>query len=657
MQPFHFLGANLADYTDLYFYVIPKRVELISLYRKQNFEIFSLILQSKSEKLNLPMNNKTNPLANEVRERIAQLREYMKSADVQAVIIPSTDPHGSEYVPDHWKVREWISGFNGSAGTVVITLNEAALWTDSRYFLQAEEQLEGTDILLMKERLPETPTITDWLGSVLKKDDTVGIDPTVNSHDQASAWANELMEKSGISLTHIPTTWWDELWPLRPQLPLEEAEEQPLALAGESCTDKLARIRKEIGEKTLVVSALDDIAWALNLRGSDVHCNPVVVSYLVITPNEAHFFALPEKISSPVGEYLRAHGVIFHPYQEFYNKVATFDTYPLLLPTNSNCEISTQCQGLIAEGRCSFAPSPIPAMKAIKNEAEIRGFRQAMVRDGIALVRFLMWLEEKMAKGEEVTELSADGELTRQRSYQPLFRDISFDTIAGYGAHGAIVHYEPTPESDIPLAPKGLLLLDSGAQYMDGTTDITRTIPLGPLTDNEQRDYTLVLKGNIALSRVHFPHGTCGTQLDVLARQFMWAEGINYLHGTGHGVGSYLNVHEGPHQFRMNHMPALLLPGMTVTNEPGIYRAGSHGVRIENMMLIVPDKETEFGTYYRFDILTLCPIDTRPIVREMMTPDEIQWLNAYHQRVYNELSPHLDEEEVAWLKEKTKEMC
>jgi Xaa-Pro aminopeptidase len=603
------------------------------------------------------MNKNTNPLANEVRERIAQLREYMKSADVQAVIIPSTDPHGSEYVPDHWKVREWISGFNGSAGTVVITLNEAALWTDSRYFLQAEEQLEGTDILLMKERLPETPTITDWLGSVLKKDDTVGIDPTVNSHDQASAWANELMEKSGISLTHIPTTWWDELWPLRPQLPLEEAEEQPLALAGESCTDKLARIRKEIGEKTLVVSALDDIAWALNLRGSDVHCNPVVVSYLVITPNEAHFFALPEKISSPVGEYLRAHGVIFHPYQEFYNKVATFDTYPLLLPTNSNCEISTQCQGLIAEGRCSFAPSPIPAMKAIKNEAEIRGFRQAMVRDGIALVRFLMWLEEKMAKGEEVTELSADGELTRQRSYQPLFRDISFDTIAGYGAHGAIVHYEPTPESDIPLAPKGLLLLDSGAQYMDGTTDITRTIPLGPLTDNEQRDYTLVLKGNIALSRAHFPHGTCGTQLDVLARQFMWAEGINYLHGTGHGVGSYLNVHEGPHQFRMNHMPALLLPGMTVTNEPGIYRAGSHGVRIENMMLIVPDKETDFGTYYRFDILTLCPIDTRPIVREMMTPDEIQWLNAYHQRVYNELAPHLDEEEVAWLKEKTKEMC
>jgi Xaa-Pro aminopeptidase len=602
------------------------------------------------------MNKSVNPLAIEVRERIVNLREYMKNADVQAIIIPSTDPHGSEYVPDHWKLREWISGFNGSAGTAVITLNEAALWTDSRYFLQAEEQLTDTGITLMKDRLPETPSITDWLGMVLKKGDTIGIDPTVNSHDQAEAWTNELTNKYGIDLVHIPTQWWDELWPLRPILPNEEAEEQPIALAGESCTDKLARIRKTIGEKTLIVSALDDIAWILNLRGTDVHCNPVVVSYLIITPDEAVLFALPEKFSSQVREYLLSHGVNLRPYADFYQEVASFDTYPLLLPTDCNCEISTQCQHLIKEGRGTFAPSPIPAMKAIKNEAEIKGFRQAMVRDGIAMVRFLIWLEEKMAKGEEVTELSADGELTRQRSYQPLFRDISFDTIAGYGAHGAIVHYEPTPESDIPLQPKGLLLLDSGAQYMDGTTDITRTIALGTLTEDERRDYTLVLKGNIALSRAHFPHGTCGTQLDVLARQFMWAEGINYLHGTGHGVGSYLNVHEGPHQFRMNHMPALLLPGMTVTNEPGIYRAGSHGVRIENMMLIIPDKETDFGTYYQFEILTLCPIDTRPIVREMMTPDELQWLNAYHQQVYDALAPHLDEEEKAWLKEKTKEI-
>lgn len=431
------------------------------------------------------MTNNTNPLADEVRERIGHLREYMKRADVQAVVVPSTDPHGSEYVPDHWKLREWISGFNGSAGTAVVTLNEAALWTDSRYFLQAEEQLEGTGILLMKDKLPDTPTLTDWLGSVLTKGDTAGIDPTVNSHDQAEAWADELMGKFGIGLTHIPTEWWDELWPLRPSLPREEAEIQPLPLAGESCADKLARIRKAIGEKTLIVSALDDIAWTLNLRGTDVHCNPVVVSYLIITPDEAHFFALPEKISSPVEEYLRENNVAVHPYADFYRMVATFDTYPLVLPTNSNVEISTRCQRLTDEGRCTFAPSPIPAMKAIKNEAETEGFRKAMVRDGIALVRFLIWLEEKMERGEEVTELSADRELTRQRSTQALFRDISFDTIAGYGTHGAIVHYEPTPESDIPLEPRGLLLLDSGAQYMDGTTDITRTIPLGPLTDDE----------------------------------------------------------------------------------------------------------------------------------------------------------------------------
>ena len=602
------------------------------------------------------MSKNINPLAGEVCKRIGHLREYMERDGVQAIIIPSTDPHGSEYVPDHWKLREWITGFNGSAGTAVITLHEAALWTDSRYFLQAEEQLADTNIALMKERLPDNPSLTEWLGKVLKSGDIVGIDPTVNSHDQAEAWANELSEKYGIDLTHIPTQWWDELWPLRPLLPNKEADVQPLPLAGESCTDKLARIRKTIGKKTLIVSALDEIAWILNLRGTDVHCNPVVVSYLVITPDEAVFFTLPEKISSPVREYLLANGVSLRPYADFYHEVGGFDTYPLLLPTNCNCEISTQCQHLIKEGQGAFAPSPIPAMKAIKNEAEIKGFRQAMVRDGVAMVRFLIWLEEKMERGEEVTELSADHELTRQRSYQALFRDISFDTIAAYGAHGAIVHYEPTPESDIALQPKGLLLLDSGAQYMDGTTDITRTIPLGHLTEDERRDYTLVLKGNIALSRAHFPHGTCGTQLDVLARQFMWAEGINYLHGTGHGVGSYLNVHEGPHQIRMNHMPALLLPGMTVTNEPGIYRAGSHGVRIENMMLVTPDKETDFGTYYRFEILTLCPIDTRPIVHEMMTLDELQWLNAYHQRVFDTLAPHLDDKETEWLKEKTKEI-
>lgn len=588
-----------------------------------------------------------------VCRRIEALRKTLSSNKLQAIIIPSTDPHGSEYVPDHWKIREWISGFNGSAGTVVITLDDAALWTDSRYFLQAEEQLTGTGIRLMKEKLPDTPSITDWLGAVLKPGDTVGIDPTVNNRDQAEAWAGELTGRFGISLTHIPTEWWNELWPLRPHLPGGRIEIQPVSYAGESCTEKLTRIRQAIGEKTLVISALDDIAWTLNLRGRDVHCNPVVVSYLIVTPDEAVFFAQAEKISSQVREYLREHKVAFRPYEEFYNEVSGYDSYPLLLPTDCNAETSTRCQRLVDEGLCTFIPSPVPMMKAIKNEAEIKGFRQAMIRDGIALVRFLRWLEEEMGKGDKVTELSADAELTRLRSLHPLFRDISFDTIAGYREHGAIVHYEATPESDAILQPESLLLLDSGAQYADGTTDITRTIPLGKLTEEECFDYTLVLKGNIALSKAHFPHGTCGTQLDVLARQAMWRAGINYLHGTGHGVGSYLNVHEGPHQIRMNHIPTPLLPGMTVTNEPGIYRAGKHGVRIENMLLVVPDRETEFGAFYRFEVLTLCPIDLRPIVWEMMTDEEIDWLRAYHHQVYESLSPHLMEEETKWLKEKT----
>lgn len=586
-----------------------------------------------------------------IRERVDQLRKLMKKADIEAVIIHSTDPHGSEYVPDFWKIREWISGFNGSAGTAVVTLDKAALWTDSRYFLQAETQLEGTEFQLMKERLPETPDIISWLGHTLNEGDTVGIDPTLNRRTDADSWGEALESRYGINLTHITSEWWDELWTDRPSLPTQEVIIHPFELSGEHCSDKLRRIRESIGNCALVVSSLDDIAWTLNLRSTDVHCNPVVVSFLIITPTDATIFALREKISSQVEEYFFSNGVKFLPYNSFYDELEKCNSLPLLLPENCNAEIAERCR---RHPDCRFIPSPIPTMKMIKNEIEIKGFHRSMVRDGIAMVRFLRWLEGKTDKNEEVTELSVARELTRQRSLQTMFRDISFDTIAGYGPHGAIVHYEPTPESDIRLEPKGLLLLDSGAQYLDGTTDITRTIPLGPLTEAERRDYTLVLKGNIALSRIRFPQGTCGTQLDVLARQFMWNEGINYLHGTGHGVGSYLNVHEGPHQIRMNHIPIPLQPGMTVTNEPGIYRAGSHGVRIENMMLVTPCKETEFGIFYQFEILTLCPIATSPIVREMMTADELHWLNDYHRRVYDLLSPHLDKKEQEWLKEKTK---
>lgn len=586
-----------------------------------------------------------------IRKRVDRLRKYMNKADVQAVIIPSSDPHGSEYVPVFWKIREWISGFNGSAGTAVVTLDKAALWTDSRYFLQAEEQLKGTGFRLMKEKMAETPDIISWLGETLNEGDTVGIDPILNRRTDADLWGETLNSKYGISLTHIPSEWWNELWTDRPSLPIEKVVVHPFELCGENCSDKLTRIRETIGKCALVVSALDDIAWTLNLRSADVHCNPVAVSYLIITPTDATIFALREKFSSQVEKYFFSNGVKILPYESFYDELERCDSFPLLLPENCNAEIAERSR---RHPDCRFVPSPIPMMKMIKNEIEIEGFRRSMVRDGVAMVRFLRWLEEKTSKNEEVTELSADRELTRQRSLQAMFRDISFDTIAGYGPHGAIVHYEPTPESDIRLEPKGLLLLDSGAQYSDGTTDITRTIPLGPLTEAERRDYTLVLKGNIALSRIRFPQGTCGTQLDVLARQFMWNEGINYLHGTGHGVGSFLNVHEGPHQIRMNHVPTPLQPGMTITNEPGIYRAGSHGVRIENMMLVTPCKETEFGIFYQFEVLTLCPIATSPIIIEMMTSEERHWLNDYHRKVYDSLAPHLDKAESEWLKEKTK---
>lgn len=579
--------------------------------------------------------------ATEVCERISRLRHYMREEGLHAVIIPSTDPHGSEYVPDHWKIREWISGFDGSAGTAVIALERAALWTDSRYFLQAEEQLKDTGIALMKERMPDTPSITRWLSGFLPKGSQVGIDPTVNGIASSEAWAKELSDQ-GITLTTVRPSVWDELWEDRPTLPLTEAFVQPIEYSGEETSGKLRRIREVLGGKTLIVSALDDIAWTLNLRGGDVHCNPVVVSYLIIAPDEALFFAPQGKISSPVGKKLSEANVTLLPYERFFDEAARFDHPLTLLPTESNVATREVLP------HATLGSSPIPQMKAVKNEAECNGYRRAMVRDGVAMVRFLRWLEKEVPTGK-VTELSADRELCRLRGEQDLFKDISFDTIAAYGTHAAIVHYEPTRETDIPLEPKGFFLLDSGAQYQDGTTDITRTIPLGPLTEEERRDYTLVLKGHIALSMACFPQGTCGTQLDVLARQAMWREGMNYMHGTGHGVGSYLNVHEGPHQIRMNHMPTPLQPGMTVTNEPGIYKAGRHGVRTENMMLIVPYMETEFGAFYRFETLTLCPISLTPVVWSLLSSEETEWLFAYHQRVYNTLAPHLTEEEAKWL--------
>lgn len=591
-----------------------------------------------------------NDMNRTICKRIEDLREVMRSEGIDAFIFPSTDPHNGEYVPEHWEGRKWISGFNGSAGTAVVTMAEAALWTDSRYFLAAEEQLRGTEFTLMKEKVDGTPTIIKWLGMKLSAvaSPVVGIDGTVNSAASVEALIAGLRAEGGITVrTNIDPL--ARIWADRPPVPLDKAVIHPLEYAGEPCRSKLERIRRALKERHacgMLAAALDDIAWTLNLRGSDVHCNPVFVSYLLIEPEKATLFIDKAKLTPEVEAYLKAEGVMTAGYADAGKALAAYKEYNILMDDN---EINYT---LFNMPRCRkvVATSPIPAMKAVKNEVETQGFRRAMTRDGVAMVKFLRWLRPAVEAGGQ-TELSVSAKLEQLRAEQELYRGLSFDTIAAYQEHGAIVHYEPTPATDAALRPEGFLLLDSGAQYLDGTTDITRTIALGPVTDEQRLVYTLVLKGHIQLELLKFPRGASGTQLDALARKDLWRYGLNYLHGTGHGVGSYLNVHEGSHQIRMEYKPAPIIEGMTVTDEPGVYLPSLFGVRIENTLLTLPYKETQFGRFLQFEPLTLCPIDTAPIIREMLTAEETDWLNAYHKTVYDSLSPYLDGEDRAWLAE------
>lgn len=588
-------------------------------------------------------------MKHKIRERVALLRTFMQEKEIRAFIVPSTDPHSGEYVPEFWESRKWISGFTGSAGTAVITDETGGLWTDSRYFLQAASQLEDTGIMLFKDRLPETPSIAEWLGSVLSPGDKVGIDGWVNTTAEAENLQKQL-QAYGLQLVSTEDPF-QRIWKDRPSLPLNPPFILPLSYAGKNCTEKIAEIREQIflnHADAILLSALDEIAWTLNLRGSDVHCNPVFVSYLFITDTTTTLYILPEKITPEIKQYLNDNQIEVKPYQAIEADLHHYIGKGIQLTPGTNYALYQAA----SHNQIIRHESPVLYMKAIKNETEIQGFHHAMIKDGIAMVKFLFWLKNTVKNSQE-TELSIDRKLYNLRAEQKDFKGISFDTIAGYQAHGAIVHYEATEETNATLHPEGLLLLDSGAQYLDGTTDITRTIVLGPVTKEQKTDFTLVLKGFIELSMAEFPYGTCGTQLDVLARQFMWKFGINYGHGTGHGVGHFLNVHEGPHQFRMNHMPALLLPGMTVTNEPGIYKAGKHGVRTENTMLIVKSKETEFGAFYKFEPLTLCPIDKEAILPDMLSYEEKQWLNNYHSLVYDRLNASLNTDEQAWLKEAT----
>lgn len=591
---------------------------------------------------------------NEIKLRLARLRELMKREHLSAFIFPSTDAHQSEYVADHWRGREWISGFNGSAGTAVVTMKSAALWTDSRYFLAAEEQLEDTEYLLMRLKMEGTPTIAEWLGKELQdvQSPEVGLDGMVNSYNYVKDLSYSLRKLGGITLrTNLDPL--EQIWENRPSLPANPVEIQPLEYAGETLASKVVRIRKSLRElhaDGMLVSALDDIAWTLNLRGTDVHCNPVFVSYLLIESDKVSLFVDDNKLSPEVKQYLQDNQVSLYNYNKVEKCLESYSEYNILLDGDETSYYlwkTVKCQEIVA------AASPIPAMKAVKNKAEIEGYRSAMLKDGVAMVKFLKWLKPAVEAGGQ-TEISIDEKLTSLRAEQKLFRDISFDTIAGYAQHGAIVHYEATPETDVVLKPEGLILIDSGAQYQDGTTDITRTIALGAVSEEMKHIYTLVLKAHIQLELVKFPDGASGTQLDAVGRECMWREGYNFLHGTGHGVGSYLCVHEGPHQIRMEWMPTPLRAGMTLTDEPGLYLAGKFGVRIENTVLISDYMSTEFGKFLQIEPLTLCPIDTTPIDVDMLLPEEIDWLNAYHHSVYEKLSPFLDEEEKIWLENATK---
>ena len=594
----------------------------------------------------------THVMKQQTASRLAALRALMAQRHIDAVIIPQTDPHQSEYIADHWQVREYFSGFNGSAGTLVVTAAKCLLWTDSRYFLQAAQQLEDTEIILMKDGLEETPAIEDWLIDNLRAGQTVGIDGMVYSATATRALRDRL-ECRGIKVV----TDFDAaaVWAERPALPQGKAFVHELRYAGVSADDKIAAILDKARASmagAAFISALDEIAWTLNLRCNDVSYNPVLTAFLYLAPTGSVLFVDPAKITPEVKDYLQSQGVATAAYDSVLGYISALPAEATVLVEPSRNAIAiVEALG----SRAIVGSSPVALDKACKNPVQIDGVHQAMLRDGAAMVRSLMEIEGRLADGRKLTELDVCDILRHYRSQSPLFYDESFGTIAGFGAHGAIVHYEPTAESNSVITTGNLLLIDSGAQYLDGTTDITRTICTGTPTAQQKRDFTLVMKGHIALATAIFPSGTTGHQLDVLARHFLWNEGLNYLHGTGHGVGHFLNVHEGPQSIRLNHVPTPLKPGMITSNEPGLYRENVHGIRCENLVLCVPAMESEeFGRFLRFETLTLCPFDISLFDTSIMTQPEIDWVNNYHDRVREALAPQLDKPaEQEWLRAHT----
>lgn len=592
---------------------------------------------------------------NKIPARLAALREQMSKHNISAMIIPTDDAHMSEYVAKHWKCREWISGFTGSAGKVVVALNWSGLWSDSRYFIQAPEQLEGSTMRFYKEMLSETPSIEEEIAKNLKPGDRVAIDGSLFSVNAAKNYRN-YFSKHGIELVNDFRPF-DIIWANRPSIPTDPAFVFPEEFSGESADSKCRRIIEEIGKheaNATVISTLDDIAWTLNIRGTDVECNPVVTSYLYVSEDQRVLFVDPEKITSEVSEYLTQNNIIVSPYTNvlsFLNNINK-DTTILIDPVRVNSLIDSAVNNEVTKVHC---PSPVPLMKSLKNSTEVEGFRKAMIKDGVALVKFYRWLEDSIDKGI-VTELSIADKLTELREAQEGCIGNSFNTICGYKAHAAMCHYCANEDSNLTVANDGILLIDSGAQYFDGTTDITRTTALGTPTEEEKRCFTLVLKGHIGLSKAVFPEGTRGDQIDILARKAMWENGLNYLHGTGHGTGHCLNVHEGPQSIRTQHNPVTIQPGMVNTIEPGLYLTDKFGIRHENQIVVIEDPSLcgEFGKFYKFEPLTLCHFDKNGLDISLLSKEEIDWLNDYHKMVYDKLESRLDEQEKEWLKEKTK---
>ena len=589
----------------------------------------------------------------EIPERLSELRKFMESKNLNVFVIPSTDPHLSEYPAATWESRKWISGFTGSAGTIVVSLKEAGLFTDSRYFLQGKTELENTGIDLFKMGLPETPDMIDWIISQAGEDGKVGIDGLVYAAADAQLLENRLKRKNIELVTEYdPFT---EVWKDRPEMPTNEIFALSEDITGESTKSKIQRIvasLKKEGADGMIMVTLDTIAWTFNIRGTDVDFNPVAVAYAYISEKETVLFINPKKMTVEVAENLKQQGVTLADYDKVFDYVANLPASTAVMVTGSKIN-RRLLQTIPASCSVIDVPSPADLMKSKKNETELKGFRNAMLKDGMALVKFYMWMEKAVPAGE-VTEVTIEEKLCEYRSQQPLYFGESFNTIAGYGGNGAIVHYHATPESHSKVEPKGLLLIDSGAQFMDGTTDITRTLAVGPLTEQMKKDYTNVLKGHIQIATAIYPQGTRGSQLDVLARKALWDNCLHYSHGTGHGIGHFLNVHEGPQNIRLEENSVTLQPGMVTSNEPGLYRADEYGIRIENLIVTQEYNKNEFGAFYNFETITLCPIDTTPIIKELLTEREVEWFNNYHTMVFDKLSPHLNDEEKAWLEKKTK---